>query len=292
MEFKNICLVLLSCFFPGFILAQTPVFEGRVMHGKEAVSFATIGVKGKNIGTVANENGYFKLILPTDKLSKDNDTIIVSSIGFIEKKLSIDEIGRTVGESQKVFLEKDEFLLEEVKIKPGKVKVKRFGNSRVARLTSHTIFPRSQQVDDALGRETGMVLKIDTNITLRDFNIYISGNQFKNVRFRLQFYDLSNDVPVLIPVGDDILFDIGPNSGWIKVDLKEHDISIRGKEKIGVTIQWLTSEKLDDNSRFLSISGFLKVFSLGGLYRPKSQALWQYSKWTLSLYLTADSFSR
>lgn len=83
----------------------------------------------------------------------------------------------------------------------------------------------------------------------------------------------------------------GPNSGWIKVDLKEHDISIREKEKIGVTIQWLTSEKLDDNSRFLSISGFLKVFSLGGLYRPKSQALWQYSKWTLSLYLTADSFS-
>lgn len=73
-------------------------------------------------------------------------------------------------------------------------------NSTRSILTSTTIFSHGEKVDDALRREIAMIFKTDRSFKIKDLNVYISGNQFKNLKFRLQFYDLSTDEPILIPV--------------------------------------------------------------------------------------------
>jgi hypothetical protein len=51
------------------------------------VGFASIGVKGKRAGIVADASGHFKLMLP--EFIKQSDTIIISSIGYQSKRITV-----------------------------------------------------------------------------------------------------------------------------------------------------------------------------------------------------------
>ncbi len=63
------------------IHAQQPVLKGRVVDAKtgESVPYATIRIKGKSLGVVANADGDFSI---PQRLESPSDTILVSSIGY------------------------------------------------------------------------------------------------------------------------------------------------------------------------------------------------------------------
>lgn len=273
----------------GNITAQT-LIKGVVVSSIEPIPYATIGLKGKDIGTVANEKGAFVLNLKDENLSV-KDELLISSVGFISKVIKYKEfIG--IHSPVTITLNKNNIALTEITVKPKKKKEKKFGKTGVPKFTSAVMFTRYELVDDALGREIGGVIKIDKDIKLKDFNIYV-WNQFKNIKFRLKFYDLTEeDTPVLISFGDDIIFDVNIKNGWVKVNLQSYNIFIEGKKRIGVTIQWLKSESFADANKniFLTIPAAISPFSKG-LLREKSEALWTFPKINLSMYLTADSYS-
>ena len=85
------------CFFISIILITVlPVsafsqlmFTGKVIGKDDAspIPFATIGIKGKNAGTVADAKGRFRMAFP--RFVKHNDTVIISSIGFISLRLPV-----------------------------------------------------------------------------------------------------------------------------------------------------------------------------------------------------------
>jgi hypothetical protein len=292
MPLKNILLLALSFIFNQSSFSQTKILEGKILSDSNPVSYASIGIIGKDIGTVADENGHFKIIIEMNKISLNKDTIIVSGLGYTSKSLSVKDLSFDSNSPVIINLEKIDVALNEVVVRPKKIKEKKFGNSWVYTLTSTSIFSNGEDVDDALGRETGMVLKIDSSIKVKDFNFYVTGSQFKSVKFRLQFYDLAGEEPVLIPVSKDILFDVTSSKGWVKVDLVPYNIYIDGKDKIGVTMQWIKSEPLNKKSRYFVVSAGVSLFSKGGLSRLKSGAAWRFpKKYSLSLYLTADSYS-
>lgn len=223
------------------LIAQTTI-KGIVVSGNKPIPFATIGIKEKSIGTVADEKGNFMLNLKTDKIS-DRDLLVISSVGFINKDIKYKDFFKASGPIV-VSLDKNSIALDEIKVKPKKVREKRFGKTGVPKFTSFTMFIRSEAVDDALGREVGGVIKIDKDIKIKDVRFYV-WNQFKNVKFRLKFYDLTNlETPALILNQDDIIFDVDTAKGWVKVNLLPYNIYIEGKEKIGVAVQWLKSEQI------------------------------------------------
>lgn len=259
------------------------------MSGSEPVPYATIGIKGKNIGTVADESGHFKMALKVDDFSPEKDKIIISCIGYADKMLDLNVIKANGDNQIIVSLPKTEIALNEVAITGGKIKEIKFGKTSKSMLTSITIFSQGEDVSDALGREIGMILKINSSVKLKDFNMYVAASQFKLVKFRLQFYDLTGNEPALIPMSKDVIFDVDVPKGWIKVDLNPYNIFIEGKDKIGVTMQWIKSVPLNEKSRYFVISSGAPLGSKG-LYRPKSKAPWVFPKYNLSLYLTADSY--
>lgn len=69
------------------IFSQGPNTSGLLIDSvtREPVAYAYIMVEGKQIGTLADSGGYFKLTIP-DSLSKS--TLVLSSIGYYEKKIS------------------------------------------------------------------------------------------------------------------------------------------------------------------------------------------------------------
>lgn len=267
--------------------SQIKSINGRVVSGNEGVPYATIGIKGKNIGTVADEHGRFKIDLKIDDISPEQDKVVFSCVGFLDLVLDF----KTLKDNSQLMvnLVKNDIALNEVAITPRKVKQKRFGKTGTALLTSTTIFTRGEEINDALGREIGMVLKIDESSWIKDFNVFVTGNQFKKVKFRLQFYDMEGERPVLIPMSKDIIFDVDVRKGWVNVDLKPYNIFIEGKEKVGVTMQWINSEPLDEKSKYFVISGVNTLGSIG-LYRAKSESSWTRPKYNLSMYVTADTY--
>jgi hypothetical protein len=81
---KAVRLLFIGILFcPSLLDAQEQSFiKGSVFHAstKEAVPFATVRIKGTNVGTSTDENGFFQLRLPKSKT--DSVTIIISCLGY------------------------------------------------------------------------------------------------------------------------------------------------------------------------------------------------------------------
>lgn len=71
-----ICILLL----PGFVKAQTIIISGKVTSSNgEALENVSIFESNKNIGTITNEKGYFKLILSAGEIK-----INITESGFVD----------------------------------------------------------------------------------------------------------------------------------------------------------------------------------------------------------------
>ncbi|MHA6250088.1 carboxypeptidase-like regulatory domain-containing protein [Pontibacter sp. CAU 1760] len=63
--------------------SQNLVFRGEVVDRfqNKPVPYATIGIKGKSLGTVADENGRFSFTIPATAVS-DVEPVTVSCVGY------------------------------------------------------------------------------------------------------------------------------------------------------------------------------------------------------------------
>lgn len=77
-----------SIIVPDIIKEKKLLIHGKVTDQKngEPIAFATIMIKGKNIGTATKADGTFDLLVHT---SSNDIRIVISSVGFEEKELSI-----------------------------------------------------------------------------------------------------------------------------------------------------------------------------------------------------------
>ena len=63
-------------------------FKGKILNEEnKPIAFASIGIKGKRAGVVADASGNFKLLLP--EFIKQSDTVIISSIGFQNTRMAV-----------------------------------------------------------------------------------------------------------------------------------------------------------------------------------------------------------
>lgn len=140
-----------------------------------------------------------------------------------------------------------------------------------------------------LGKEMGKVLKVDDNIKLTEFGFYVNGNVFDSVKFRLNFYNLTDTIPEKINLEKDIIFNITADKGWFEIDLSPYNIYLEGMEKIGVTIQWIKSSGRKNDNNYFGIPAGMISFN-GALSRQKSESEWGFFNLNLSMYLKAVKF--
>ena len=68
--------------------SQDQIIEGRVVDAKtkQPIPYAAIGIVGENVGTVSNEEGLFRLAIPSQFTY---DTLTFSEVVHVRKKLPI-----------------------------------------------------------------------------------------------------------------------------------------------------------------------------------------------------------
>lgn len=276
---------LLFVFLSFGIYAQENTISGEITNSQNGVNleYVNIGIADRNVGTVSNVKGNFTLKL-NEKVSL-NDTIVFSHIGFESKKMLVNQLKSS---NNIISLIPSENILKEVVVSFKKPKPKQFGRSAKGFGLMHFNFftALDKTVDDYLSRERGMEFRIKKDCKVTDFNFNITSNEFKSVKFRLNFYKVENGLPSKILIEKDIIFEVKDNKlGLFTVDLKPYDIYLdKEMGDIAVTIQWIESVKSNDKSKFFSISTAVSATE-NSFYREKNMANWSKTGQSLTFYL-------
>ncbi|MBB4801219.1 hypothetical protein HNP37_001258 [Flavobacterium nitrogenifigens] len=278
---------LLFIFFSFGIYAQENIISGEIKDSQNnsILEYVNIGIPSKSTGTVSDKNGNF--ILKLNEKVTENDTIFFSHLGFETKKIVV---GQLKSNSNLIVMTPSENTLKEVVVKFKQPKPKQFGRSSKGLGLMHSNFFTSldKTVDDYLSREKGMEFRIKKDCKVDDFNFNITSNEFKSVKFRLNFYKVENGLPSKILIEKDIIFEVKDNKlGLFTVDLRPYDIYLdKEMGDIAVTIQWIESDKTDEKSKFFAISTAASATETS-FYREKNRSTWYKSGQSLTFYLNA-----
>ena len=287
---KQFVLIIGFLSFYNYCFSQESIIMGKVMDSKKntGLNYANIGIANKSVGTVSDSNGLFKLKL-NDKVTI-NDTIQFSYVGFKTKKVLVSALKT---KDPIVLLEPKNNVLKEVLVKPKKFRIKRIGKSTAGLgLTSLGFYSYyDKDVDDRLSKEMGMKLELKGESKIKDLCFKIASNHFKSVKFRVNFYNIKNDLPNELIVSKNIITEIKDGSvGWYTIDLEPYNIYFDKETKdIAVTIQWIECKKSNPMSKYFNISAAISPFSTF-YYRDKAMSTWTKIHQSMSFYLTTMVF--
>lgn len=282
-------LSILFIFISVIAYSQREIISGKVWNfeNNESLAYVNIGIENKTVGTVSNKNGEFKLLLNEKVTSKD--TVIFSYLGFKTKKYLISELSKM---KKPILLQPKNMELDEVVVHSKKIKLKskKIGRTSKGLGLMHSNFYTyyEKDVDDRLSKERGMKFNIRKNCHINDLNFNITSNDFKSLKFRVNFYKIQDGLPTDLLVKENIIFEIKDNFlGWFTVDLEPYQIYFKEDiEEIAVTIQWLESVKSNKKSKYFSISTASSPMHTA-YFREKAMDSWDKGDQNLSFYLNA-----
>jgi len=256
--------------------------------------YAMLGVKGKSIGTISNDAGYFVLRIPLEKYVS-TDSIIVSYLGFHNHTIPLANLIDSVNTITASLISKPIELVEVI-VMPQSISQKRVGRANGYGAVRTPFFLNREAVDDELGREVGTLLRLPKGMCrLLDANIYIAPNPYASIKLRLLIYDVNNQgLPHEVILNQDILLDYTyKQTGWNRVDLTPYNLILDGDTEIAICYQWIKSE-LPSDSRTKNIwIGIPCAFPSAGnkvIRRESSQDIWTAIKGVKpSIYLTVEN---
>jgi hypothetical protein len=211
--------ILLSFLITGLEALTQTVLSGTVINHltKEPVAYANIGIEDKNTGTVSSSTGNFTLVI---RDLPDNETVMITHVGFVTNKYTISQLNQ-MSEHMVLELTPTNKALPEVIIhltsplelgyKPQKDAVKGFFKA------------------NGLGLEGGTLIKNKNHIELTSFNFFIYQIPCDSIKFRLNFYSLSNRQPSHKWNTEDIIFTVSnKDTGIVTVPIIGKSVRLTG----------------------------------------------------------------
>ncbi|HEX8329315.1 MAG TPA: carboxypeptidase-like regulatory domain-containing protein [Hymenobacter sp.] len=199
--------ILLSGFLLSCTLASTAQqLKGRVVAAASGkpVAFATVGVKGKALGSTADEMGHFVFAVPATLPA--TDSVIISCVGFRAQRLTVGQLRQA--EAVWCLLPQSQ-TLSEVQVRHSQLRPAIMGRNEVGGMAYWTTSIRDSMLtvgSDERGWEVATVLPVRRSCYVDSFRFYVARNDFKPVRFRFTLYELTNDRPTRQLLTNDIQF--------------------------------------------------------------------------------------
>ena len=197
----------------------------------ETIPYVNIGVVGKNIGTVSDEDGQFKLVVPP---GHSNEVLRISMLGFATRDFKVAEIEALLGNSKTILLSPATVEMEQVVISNRKSHTKVLGNKTESQSTTVGFN------NNVLGYEIGMIMKIRKSPSLlKTFTASIASSNNKPVKMRLNFYSLKKGMPDQLLINKNIIVTAPANNDKLLVDLTPYNIMV--EDDFFVSLEWIES---------------------------------------------------
>jgi hypothetical protein len=261
-------LLLIFLFIPGVIFSQ-PV-EGRVLSGKtkSGIGFVNVGIIGRNIGTVSDGSGSFRINIEN---KYDNDSIRFSMIGYESKTIPVVLFKKD--STKTIYLNPRSYYLQEVTVVYHRPKNIRLGTP----VTSKDL--KSGFADNDLGSELGIALEVRKKVKLKNLNLNVAVCTFDSVTYRLNIYQSENQSEYKNILSEPIYLSFSKDqiSKVITFDLSPYSITIEGDVLI-------TLELYKDlgQGRLLFYTTFFTDYTW---HKKTSQGDWTKSPGIIGMYL-------
>jgi hypothetical protein len=285
--FHTIFLILfLPIVYPLSVFSQTekslinPVqLHGLVLDSalKKPLAYVNIGISNQSVGTVSDINGHFDLTIPNSYL---NDTLRVSMVGYHSIEIAI----RQLKDTALIHLTKKIIELKEVVISKKIQHTEIVGMQSERSLFQVPLIPNGGKIP-IIGAESGLKIKSKQYpALLNNFNFYVSGNNFKYIKFRLNIYSLKNNLPDAFLFNDEILISLKDyKTGWNQIDLTPYHMVV--KADFAATLQWVDYNIDMAEKPQILIPAALSLSHVG-YFRTTSLDKWSSVKGNLSFFVT------
>ncbi len=254
---RRVIIILLLCFTHYFIFSQQ-VCRGVLIDSlsKAPVEFANIGITGKGVGTVTDQNGAFNFQVP-DSLA--GEPVKISMIGFRAKTLGVSSIQN----NGRIYLSPEAATLQEVAVSASKTKIKVLGNDTRTKTVSAG-FKKNN-----LGAELAVKLKIKYPHTqLRKFFVNINANKIDTPLFRINVYSVNEKgYPGETLLAQNIFLKPLQKTGLLELDLKPYGIYT--DKPVFIAMEWI--KDLGDVS---GLAFSTKLVGASTYFRNASQDQW------------------
>jgi hypothetical protein len=237
---------------------------------KQPIEFVNIGIACKNVGTVSDAKGRFKLFINPQF---ENDSILFSVIGYEPQLVKISELSSK--SDNRIFLKEKSYELSEIIIKPKKFKQQILGvTTRFKKMSAGF-------KDNLLGYECGILMKVKKTAILKQVNINISSCSYDTVFYRLNIYRVSKEKkfenilkePIYIKMPKEKIKD------EIHIDLRSNNILLDGNFLI--TLEHI--KDLGEGHLFFCAALAKKTY-----FRKTSQGKWETVPIGISISVIAD----
>jgi hypothetical protein len=163
----------------GPLAGQAQELKGRIVAAAsgQPVAFATVGVKGKMLGSTADEGGRFAFAVPIALPTEDS--VIITCIGFRSLALTVGQLRSTDAVWR---LQPQVQALQEVRVRHARLKPAILGRDAEGGLAAWSTNSRDTSVavtSDERAREMLTVLPISRSCYIDSFRLYINHNDFK-----------------------------------------------------------------------------------------------------------------
>jgi hypothetical protein len=269
MTSKLVSTIFFIFIIPAITFGQ--LREGRVVSSQndQRIGFVNIGVVGKNIGTVSDQNGNFRIVIDS---IYNNDSVRFSVIGYEPQTFPVRRLSDLPDKT--LYLNPLEFYLSEIKVVYSKPREIRLGYPVISDAL------RSGFSDNDLGSELGVIINTRKRVRLKDLNLNVGVCTYDSVSYRVNIYEVINQTefkniltkPIYISfskekIDEDLTFDLWENSIIVEGDIL---VTLELFKNLG-------------EGRLL----FKTEFFTGITYHRKtSQGLWTQSPGAVGLYLT------
>ena len=280
-------LVLVLLLVPA-VVARAQSISGRVTDAKtgQALPFVNIGVVGRALGTVSNEQGQYELAFQ-EKLA--DDTVRVSYLGYRPLLFTL----RQLRARPAVALSPAAVALAEVRVR-GRPQFRRthtLGNTGNGEMSTNTLSSKD------LGGQVGTVIKLSrrpTRLLSATFNIARTARGIVTFRvniYRLDAHGRPTDTKLLTR---NLLVTAPAVRGPITVDLRADQLIL--DENFFLAIEMLKWEQASAEEEF-TFSAAIGYSNNEMYWRPTSQAPWERTSVgallagmqpKLSFYVTAE----
>ncbi len=249
---------------------------------KQPLAYATIGILNKPIGTIADSLGRFELFV--DKQYPD-DTLQVTLVGYYPLKRTVHELMKTNGPVT-ISLTKKVMQLNEVVVSNQFLHTVIVGRQSTGSFLQASIVPKGARAP-IVGAESGLKVHIDRYpARLENLNFYVSRNNFKYVKFRVNMYSIKHNMPDTLLFNKEILVSLGNyKTGWTSIDLSPYHLLL--KDDCAVTLQWVDYNKDMVAAPLILIPASLSLSHIN-YYRAAGQDKWKSIRGNVSFYLTLE----
>lgn len=255
----NRTFFLVLCICSMTLKGQEMVLSGVIQSDGEQLPFATIGILNKNIGTITDVKGGFKLMIPA---SSFEDTLIVSYLGY--KSKSFIPIKIQPRSNWQINLEKDVIELRPVIVVDKRAKRWRRGGKK---LEDTFVWVSAQ----GKGAEVATLIKTKSPIYLNHVGVQIMNEDGKPFKLLLNLYksDPITQLPGKSLLQREILIESDQKEGWLDVSVELENIIADGP--FYVSFKWVDvaqkrpqiaiNDKLTSRTRYVALGEWIELFN-------------------------------